>query len=411
MVGRVIIVAIGDELLSGETVDTNSSFIDQRVEQWGGRVVRHIAVADEEPAIVEAYRASAADADLVISTGGLGPTQDDRTLAALARALGSDRAIDEPARAALEARFAARGWAVGPNQLRQVTLPVVGHALLNEVGTAPGVWAELDGARVVALPGVPSEVRWLMEHRVKAIVGSTTPDVQRRVLKVVGVGESRLESSLTEVIEAHPDVRFGFRALGAENHLKLAAFGPEAPARLAAASAASRAVLGEAVFGEGDDDLSVVVGQALRAAGQTVATAESCTGGLIAKRLTDVPGSSAYVLGGAVAYANEVKTALLGVDPMAIAEHGAVSEPVAAQMADGIRRSLKADWGLSATGVAGPGGGTPDKPVGLVWIGLAGPDGVEARRIDRPGGRSNVRDGTVKILMHWLWTKVRSSTS
>ena len=411
MVGRAIVVAIGDELLSGETVDTNSSFLDRCLERWGGRVLRHVTVPDDEAAIAAAFRESAADADVVLSTGGLGPTQDDVTLGAFAAALDSELAIDEPARASLEARFAKRGWPVGPNQLRQVTVPVKGRVLLNGVGLAPAVAAELDGATIVVMPGVPSEVRWLMDHRVRDVLGARPPQVQRRLLKTVGIGESRLETTLETVIRDHAAVRFGFRALGAENHVKLAAFGATATAELDAAEAAARAVLGPAVFGGEDDDLSVVVGAALKAAGQTVATAESCTGGLIAKRLTDVPGSSAYVVGGVVAYANEVKTALLDVDPAVIEAHGAVSEPVARQMAEGVRRRLGTDWGLSATGVAGPGGGTADKPVGLVWIGLAGPNGVEARAIHRPGNRLNVRDGTARILLHWLLAEVKTSTS
>lgn len=406
-----IILAIGDELLSGETVDTNSSYLDGLVEAHGWRVIRHVTVPDDEAAIAEAMTEAAHRADLVLSTGGMGPTQDDLTMAGLARALGVRLVLNEAVLANLEAKFARFGRVMTPNNRRQAEVPERAEILMNDVGTAPCVRAELSGAAIFVLPGVPSEVRWLMRHRVLPVVGSEAPAVRRRAIKVIGVGESGLETALRTTIDGHPEVRFGFRTAGAENHVKLAATGPGGQARLDAAEAAVRAILTDAVFGRETDDLAAVVGEALKEAGQTVATAESCTGGLAAKRLTDVPGSSAYIVGGVVAYANEVKVNLLDVDPAAIAVHGAVSEIVALQMALGVRERLKVDWGLSATGVAGPGGGTPDKPVGTVWIALAGPAGAEARRLHRPGDRANIRDGTVKILLHWLLNAVRQSTS
>lgn len=411
MAGHAVIVAIGDELLSGETVDTNSSFIDAQLERWGWRVVRHLTVSDDAPAITEAFRESAKRADLVISTGGLGPTQDDLTLAGLAEALGTELVLHPEILAAIEARFARRGWTVSPNHRRQAMVPADTEVLPSEVGTAPCVAAVLEGANVFVLPGVPSEVRWLLEHRVKPRIAGPAPVVQRRLIKVIGIGESRLETLLGDVITEHDAVRFGFRALGAENHVKLAAFGPDAADRLERAEAAARSVLGGAVFGGGEDDLAAAVGRALRAAGQTVSTAESCTGGLVATWLTDVAGSSAYFVGGVVAYANTVKVDALGVDPQVLAVHGAVSEPVARQMAAGVRERLGTDWALSATGIAGPGGGTPEKPVGLVWTGLAGPDGVETRALHRHGTRANIRQGSAKIMLHWLLNSVRGSTS
>ena len=405
------VVAIGDELLSGETVDTNSSHLDARLEAWGWRVVRHLTVADDEAEIARAFAEAASRSALVLSTGGMGPTQDDLTMAGLARALGGPLALNAAALAALEARAATRGWRLSPNNRRQAMVPEGAEVLINDVGSAPCVAATLNGAQVYCMPGVPSEVRWLLENRIKPRLGASTPEVLRRVVKVIGVGESLLEDRLKAVIGAHPKVRFGFRTMGAENHVKLAAHGADASARLAEAEAEVRAELGDRAFGTGAQTLAEALGAALRSAGQTVATAESCTGGLIAKRLTDVPGSSAYVVGGVVAYANRAKVALLDVDPADLDAHGAVSAPVALQMAAGVRTRLGADWGLSATGVAGPGGGTTDKPVGLVWIGLAGPDGAQAKALDRPGDRANVRDGTAKILMHWLLNAVRGSTS
>ena len=408
---RAVVLAIGDELLSGETVDTNSSYLDGRLEALGWQVVRHITVADEVSAIAEAFRDAAGRADLVVSTGGLGPTQDDLTMTGLAEALGCSLVLHEAVLASLEARAARRGWTLTPNNRRQAMIPADGEVLTNEVGSAPAVTATLSNASIYAMPGVPSEVRWLFENRVAARITWPTRKVVRRLIKVIGTGESRLEHTLNGVVERHRDVRFGYRTAGAENHVKLASLGSKAELHLDAAETDVRAVLGDTVFGRDDETLAEVVGAALKAAQQTVATAESCTGGLIAKRLTDVPGSSAYVVGSVVAYANEVKVAMLGVDPAVLEAQGAVSEVVAGQMAAGVRDRLGTDWGLSATGVAGPGGGTPDKPVGLVWIGLAGPDGVQTRALQRPGNRDNIRDGTAKILLHWLLNSVRGSTS
>ena len=406
-----VVLAIGDELLSGETVDTNSSYLDARLEACGWRVVRHIAVPDDEAAIADAFRIAAGLGRLVVSTGGLGPTQDDVTVAGLARALGVARVHSAEVWAAIETRFAAFGRTPTDNNRRQAMVPQSADVLLNEVGTAPGLAARLDEAEIYVMPGVPSEVRWLMKHQVEPRIARPLPVVHRRVIKVVGMGESMLEQALRRSIDARPAVRFGFRTTGAENHVKLAAYGLGGVAQLDEAEAAVRTALGDAVFGRDHESLAEVVGAALKAAGQTVATAESCTGGWVAKRLTDVPGSSAYVIGGVVAYANEVKTAMLGVDPAVIEAHGAVSEEVAGQMAAGVRARLGTDWGLSTTGVAGPGGGTATKPVGLVWVGLAGPGGVQTRRLHRPGNRDNIRDGSVKILLHWLLNAVRASTS
>ena len=405
-----VVIAIGDELLSGETVDTNSNYVDTRLEGWGWTVIRHIAVPDDEAAIADAYQDASRRARLVVSTGGMGPTMDDLTLSGLARALGRSLVLNEEALADLERKFARFGVRMTPNNRRQVMVPETSEILTNEVGSAPCVTASLDGATVFALPGVPSEVRWLFENRVGPRVEGP-PRVHRRVLRTIGLGESRLESQIRDAIDANPTVKFGFRTLGAENQVKLAAEGPDAVRALDEAEAAVRAIAGDRLFGSGTDDLAALVGSALKAAGHTVSTAESCTGGLVAKRLTDTPGSSAYVVGGIVAYANQIKVDFLGVDPATLDAHGAVSEEVARQMALGVRGRLKTDWGLSATGVAGPGGGTPEKPVGLVWIGLAGPDGVSTRKLNRPGNRDNIRDGTAKILLHWLLNAVRGSTS
>ena len=385
------ILTIGDELLSGETVDTNSNWLDGALVKLGWEVTRHTTVADEVAVIAAAFDEAARRSDLVISSGGLGPTRDDLTLEALAKALGCELRLDEAVLADIRAKFESFGRTMSPNNERQARVPAIGEVLQNAVGTAPGFTAELHGAQVFLLPGVPREVKWLMEHRVGPRVDQGRAHVARRTLKTIGFGESRLEHTIKATIREHPDVQFGFRALGAETHIKMAARGEQREAHLAAAEAAMRAILGVGLFGADDDRLVVALGDLLRARGETVATAESCTGGMVGKLLTDVSGSSAYFLGGMITYSNAAKVALLGVDEGALEEHGAVSAAVAEQMAVGVRDRLGATWGLSATGIAGPEGGTTEKPVGLVYIGLAGPGHVEHRRLQSPGDRSQVR--------------------
>lgn len=375
------VVAIGDELLSGETVDTNSSHIDDALEELGYGVLRHQTVPDSVEAIGAAVQEAAARADVVITTGGLGPTQDDLTFEGVARALGVGLELHSPTLERIEARFAKAGRPVSPNNRRQALLPSRGEALDNEVGTAPGFETALGKARIFVLPGVPREMRWLLEHRVLPRLPPGDP-VVRQTIAVAGIGESQLEMDLLGVIGAHPGVRFGFRTRVYENQVKLLARGPDAAARVEAARRAVHEVLGPRIFGENGRTLEASVLDALREAGHTVAVAESCTGGWLGKLLTDVPGSSASVLGGVVAYANPVKERLLGVDPGVLAIHGAVSDPVARQMAEGVRARLGATWGIGTTGIAGPGGGTEEKPVGLVFIALSGPDPSR----ERPGG-------------------------
>lgn len=403
---RAVILAIGDELLSGETVDSNSSYLDGLLEARGWSVVRHVTVADEEADIAEAFTEAAARGQLVLSTGGLGPTQDDLTMAGLARALGCPLALHEPTLEFIKARFRSFGRTMTPNNERQAWVPAEGEVLVNEAGTAPGFTAELDGARVFLMPGVPREVRWLMQNRILPLLPEGAVARSRRTLKVVGVGESRLEHDIGAVVKAHPGVRFGYRTLGLENHVKLAAEGEGRVDRLAAAEADLRAVLGARIYGVDDEVLDQVLGAALRAAGQTVAVAESCTGGWAAKRLTDVSGSSAYFLGGVVAYADAVKVGLLGVPQDLLTTHGAVSEPVARAMAEGVRDRLGADWGLSTTGIAGPTGGTPDKPVGLVWMAVSGPSGTISGKVQFPGNREQVRMGTTTAVLDALRRKL-----
>lgn len=393
------ILTIGDELLSGEVVDTNASWLDGQLAEWGWIVRRHTTVLDDVEAISAALLEAAGAAELVVVSGGLGPTQDDVTLAALARALGVGLVEHAPTVASLRARAERLGRALTPNNLRQAQVPAVGEVLPNAVGTAPAFTARLLGAEVYLLPGVPRELRYLAEHVVRPRVSRGQPAVYRRTLKVIGLGESQLEHALGSAVGGWTGVRVGFRTLGVENHLKLAASSPEG---LAPAVEAARAALGAQVFGEDEQTIEAVVLAALSARGQTLATAESCTGGLVSQRLTRVPGASSALLGGAVVYANALKVSLAGVPEALLIAHGAVSEPVARALAEGIRARAQATWGVSTTGIAGPGGGTPEKPVGLVWIAVAGPDRTEARELRLGGEREQIQAGAAAHALELL---------
>jgi nicotinamide-nucleotide amidase len=396
------ILAIGDELLSGETVDTNSSFLDALLEGRGWTVARHTTVADELDAIAAAFVEASHRCDLLLSTGGLGPTEDDLTLEGLSRALGCKLLKHEPTLEAIRERFKSFGREMTPNNERQAMVPELGEVIDNQSGTAPSFTAKLNRATIFLMPGVPREVRWLMENRIGARIADGEP-VLRRTLKVIGLGESKVEHTIKAVVRAHRDVHWGYRTLGLENHVKMLARGPNAAAALDAAEKDLRPVLGDRLYGADKDSFPAVVGAMLAERKATVALAESCTGGLAAKLLTDVAGSSRYVLGGVVSYSNEAKVELLGVRIEDLEAHGAVSEIVARAMAEGVRRKLGATYGVSATGIAGPGGGSAEKPVGLVWIACASEGRTEARKIQfPPADRDFVRTGSANALIDLL---------
>lgn len=399
MSNRAQILTIGDELLSGEVVDTHASWLDTRLAAWGWRVIRHSSVLDDVEAIAAALRSAAAEAELVLVSGGLGPTQDDVTLEGLARALGVGLVEHAPTVASLHERASRLGRPLTPGSLRQARVPAVGEVLPNAVGTAPAFVAPLLGAQVFLLPGVPRELRYLAEHVVRPRVERARPAVYRRTLKVIGLGESQLEHALSAALGEHAGVRVGFRTLGAENHLKLAASTPEA---LVPAVEAARAALGAQVFGEDEETIESVVLAALGARDATLAVAESCTGGMVTERLTSVAGASRVLLGGAVVYANALKVSLADVPEALLVEHGAVSEAVARALAEGIRARTHATWGLSTTGIAGPGGGTPEKPVGLVWIAAAGPGGTTTRELRLSGDREQIRGAAAAHVLELL---------
>ena len=398
---RVELLFTGDELVTGLVADTNGPWLEARLFERGLTVRRSQAVGDVAADITAALREAAARCDVLVVSGGLGPTADDLTLDCAAEAAGVPLEEDAALVAALRERFARRGLALTPNNLRMARVPRGAVAVPNPVGSAPMVVLELGACRTFLLPGVPSEFRALCEGevlpRLQALREAHGPQRHRawRLLRTVGLPESHLDARVAPLAARHPAVAFGFRTDAPENHLKLTAEGgteAEARAALAAAEAEARSALGAFVYGADATTHPAAVVALLEAAGARVAAAESCTGGLVAAALTEVPGASHVFAGAAVAYTEAMKARWAGVPEGLLAAHGAVSREVAQALADGVRAACGADWGVSTTGWAGPGGGTEADPVGTVYLGLSGPAGVRAvERHVFGGDRARVR--------------------
>lgn len=388
------ILVVGNEILSGRTVDTNSAAIRDMLTGAGYRVAFIGVVGDSRAGIARSLHHAAARSDIVIVTGGLGPTSDDMTMDAVRDAFSVDLVEDSRVIGWIEARFRRFGRPMSDSNRKQALIPRGAEAIENPAGTAPGVRLVLTadmpsggGApELYFLPGVPVEARMLFETEVLPRIAARFPPPERdtAVVKVAGISESALYDRLRSLPGAEEMLSYYPGYDGIEVGIDA---GADAPVTAAGMRDAIVALLGDHVYATDRRGIEKVVADLLTDRRRTVAVAESCTGGLIADRLTDVPGSSEYFLQGVVAYANEAKTGTLGVDSALIREHGAVSEPVAAAMAEGVRRLAGADIGLSTTGIAGPGGGSPEKPVGLMFAGIATADGVETKRLQFPGDR------------------------
>lgn len=385
------IIAIGSEMLGPTRVDTNSLKLTAAFESFGVGVVRKSVVGDTQDQLVDEIRHSLAHSNILVTSGGLGPTEDDMTREALAEALGLQMDVDVSIVERLEKRFAARGWVMPEVNKRQANVFIGQTALTNERGTAPGFHIEHDGKHVWVFPGVPHELEWMVATYLKPWLASITGGQSRfrRVLKIAGMTESGVEERLKPYYAAHPEPLTILATMG-QTELHLAADGgeSEALALIAAREAELRELFAHKIFGVDDDTLEAVVGRMLTERGETVATAESCTGGLLASRITDVPGSSAYFMGGAVCYTAATKIDLAGVDAALIAEHGEVSEPVAIALARGARKRFGTTYGIGVTGIAGPGGGTEAKPVGTVHIAVASADAHKHWKLLWPMERS-----------------------
>ncbi len=382
------IIAVGSEMLGPTRVDTNSLKITAALESFGIAVVRKSVVGDRLQDLAAEFRH--ASSEIVIVTGGLGPTEDDLTREALCEAFGLTMEIDQSIVDWIEARFAERGWKM-PEVNRKQGYVFPGHTTLrNQRGTAPGFHIEMNGRHVWVFPGVPHELEWMIAMYFTPWLESVSGGRRRhrRVLKIAGMTESAVEEKLKPYYENHPGELLTILASGGQIEIHL---GGESPEEIATRESEIATLFGRRLFGFDDDTLESVVGALLIERHETVATAESCTGGLLGSRITDVPGSSAYYLGGAVCYTAAAKIDLASVSPQLIADHGEVSEPVALALARGARARFNTTWGVGITGIAGPTGGTPEKPVGTVHIAVSGPTGDHHRKLVWPASRTMVK--------------------
>jgi len=406
------IIAVGSELLTPQHTDTNSLYLTERLNQLGILVRFKSVVGDSKEDLEATLRAAMARSPLIVLTGGLGPTEDDLTREAVAQVLG--RPLHEVAelRQRLQERYARLGRAMPENNLRQAQVPEGGEWLENRNGTAPGIWIEEKDHIVVLLPGPPRELEPLFDSicvpRLKPRASGAP--IKTRVYKVVGLPESEVDQLIAPLYRTYTNPTTTILAsLGTiEVHLRArAATDEEAEARLADLGDKIELALGDYVYSTKGESLEEVVGMYLVMRQKTLAVAESCTGGLLAERLTRVSGSSNYFLGGAVCYTNEMKTRWVGVPAELIAAHGAVSQPVAQAMAEGVRVRTGASMGLGITGIAGPTGGITDKPVGLVFVALADERGTQVREFHFPGSRERVRHWATQMALEMVRRRIR----
>lgn len=413
---QVELITIGDELLLGFTVDTNAAHISRTLAASGVEIVRRTTVGDEAAKIAVAVREALDRTGAVITTGGLGPTSDDLTKPAIARIFGREMKLDEAMAAKIEERWRARfpNSRFPATNRTQAEIPEGAQILTNRHGTAPGIWLEDDRGRWVAMmPGVPREMRGMLAEELLPAVQARSKGEESVVLsgtlRTTGIAESAIADLLGPNFLGEPGSELGSLPLAylpgvAGVDLRVTVKGlphPQAERVIREAMMKLKSRVSAYAYGEDDADLAAVVLERCRASGFRLAVAESCTGGLLGERITNIPGSSDVFLGGVIAYDNDVKRNLLGVQAGDIERHGAVSEAVALQMASGIREKLGADVGVSVTGIAGPGGGTTEKPIGLVWIAVHASE-VKARRFHVGGDRAEIRQRAAQAALEMV---------
>jgi nicotinamide-nucleotide amidase len=407
---NAVIISVGDELVLGQTVDSNSAWLSARLAERGVMTLYHKTVADDLEATARAIKEAAKAAPLVLLTGGLGPTHDDLTRQALARVMRRPLLLHASSLAKIQAFFKGLGREMPVSNRIQAMYPRGTEILKNDWGTAPGLKARLGHSTFYAFPGVPSEMMHMFACHVEpGLTRGTGRCILTRTLRTFGSGESMVADQLGDLMHRGRNPVVGTTVSGGIVSVRVRsdfATAKAAERELRATVAQIRRRLGALVFGTDSETLEEVVAGLMRRAGKCLSVAESCTGGLLAKVITDVPGSSAWFLGGWVVYSNALKHEALEVPTLLLRRHGAVSEEVARTLAEGALRKSGADFALALTGIAGPDGGSKDKPVGTVWIGLAVKRGrkteVQAERFRFPGNRGMVRDRAVKTALNLL---------
>jgi len=381
------VITIGDEILFGQITDTNTQWIGTELTKIGIRPIRKTSVGDNKADILSAFAEAEARADVILVTGGLGPTKDDITKTTFCEYFDTELAINEDALAFITDFFVKRGRAMTEINRMQAALPKNSTYIKNHWGTAPGMWFERNGKVFVSMAGVPFEMKNLMTHAIlpKLQTHFKTPTIHHKIIRTVGLGESFLAERIEAWEDALPaHIKLAYLPHFGQVRLRLTATGADLEQLKAETQAQVEKVLPlieKHVFGYDNDDLEIVIGQLLKDRSCTVATAESCTGGYVSHLITKVPGSSAYFVGGVVSYSNTVKMAELGVKSETLAEFGAVSEQTVIEMSEGVRQKLNTDYGIAASGIAGPDGGTEEKPVGTIWIACAGPQGTVTKKL------------------------------
>ena len=417
---HIEVVTVGDELLLGYTIDTNAAHLARTLAGEGVEISRRTTVGDTADSIASAVREALDRTGAVITTGGLGPTSDDLTKPSIAALFGRGMVLDENHLAWMEERFTQLFQRPMPAANRQqAMLPEGARKLQNNHGSAPGIWLEDERGRWVAmLPGVPREMHGMLADTLLPLIrerlGAARRVVRSRTLRTTGLGESFIADRVAALDGGVGEAGLAYLPNAEGTDLRLTvrnAASEDADHRLATAAERLRSVVGDAVYGEDSADLAAVVLDLCRERGLTISVAESCTGGLLGARLTAIPGSSDVVIGGVIAYRNATKTTLLGVPDEALLTHGAVSEPVVRTMAEGARAATGASVGMAITGVAGPGGGTEEKPVGTVWIATDVEGAVESRRLRLIGDRAEVRQRAAQAALDMLRRRLVFGTS
>ena len=401
------IIAVGSELLTPQRIDTNSLFITDQLNVLGVEVTMKTIAGDDRARLTAVIAAAMLRSDAIILTGGLGPTEDDVTRDAVGAALGLAQSYHPEVEAQIEARFKRAGRKMAENNKRQALILDSAEILPNDRGTAPGQWIEKDGRVVMLLPGPPNEMKPMFAGQCIPKLQSMLPPlvIRTRFYRVAGMPESDLDQLIAPVYTKYANPATTILAAPSDIQIHLRArceTEQEAELLLAEVGAPIEALLGDRLYSRNGDPLEAVVGDLLRVRNLTLCVAESCTGGMLAERITEVPGSSDYFLGGFITYTNAMKTALLGVDPALIERHTAVSEEVAIAMAKCAMQKTGSHFALSVTGVAGPAGGSEAIPVGTVFIGMAHANGAQAKRLKLFGDRARIRVMAVQTALDWL---------
>jgi nicotinamide-nucleotide amidase len=402
---RAELLTIGDEILYGQIVDTNSQWMSTALGEAGIRVVRKTSVGDNEQDILKSVAEAEQRADIILITGGLGPTSDDLTKPCLARYFGCDLKIHPEALEEVTAFLKSRGRELTEVNRQQAALPVCCEKITNALGTAPGMWFEKNGKVFVAMPGVPFEMKRMMTDTIipRLKVTFNPPALHHKVIRTIGLGESFLAEKIADWEKALPShVKLAYLPGMGEVKLRITSSGDDPAALAAEAEALSAALndsIGQYIYGYDDEPIEVVIGNTLRDKKLTISVAESCTGGYLSHMITSVPGSSAYFLGSMIPYAYEVKMRQLGVKPETLEKYGAVSEPTIVEMANIVRAKFNTDIGVATSGIAGPGGATPDKPVGMVWIAYSDKHQTVTRKLQLTKDRLlNIKYASVAVL-------------